>query len=149
MDHSIENLCAHLSLTEQEEEVIVVEENSLGDALVRAERCLLFKLLTIKHFNKEALKSTMKKIWRPVKAITVRDLNPTLFIAEFEDMKDKDRVKRDGPWLFDKQLVLASDVERLKQTHQVHYQRLCSGFISMIFQSWFVTLLWGDALARL
>lgn len=57
---------------------------------------------------------------RPVKSITIHDLNPTLFITEFEDIKDKDHVKCDGPWSFDKHLILTSDVEGLKQTHQVH-----------------------------
>ena len=79
---------------------------------------MLFKLLTSKHFNKGAFKSTTKKVWCPVHALTVRDLHLTLFSAEFEDMKVKEQVKRDGPWSFDKQLILTSDVDGLKQTHQ-------------------------------
>lgn len=103
MDLNLEKLCERLLLTEQEEEVLVVEENSLDDARVRRECCLLFKLLTTKHFNKAAFKLTMKKIWLPAKSITIRDLNSTMFIAKFEALWDKEQVKRDGPWSFDKQ----------------------------------------------
>lgn len=75
----------------------MVEEISLEDALARGQQCLLFKLLTAKHFNKEALKMTMKKIRHPFQSIAIHDLNPTLFIAEFEDLRDKEHVKRYGP----------------------------------------------------
>ncbi|CAI9758095.1 unnamed protein product [Fraxinus pennsylvanica] len=93
MDHLLEGLCERLSLKEREEDGLLLEESSVEEMIVRGEKCLIFKLMTVKHFNKEALKSTMKK--------------------------GKEKVKREGPWSFDRHLVITKDVMGLQQVHQV------------------------------
>ncbi|KAF5451933.1 hypothetical protein F2P56_026987 [Juglans regia] len=121
MEVDLEKMCGKLSLTEQEEEVVVVDEESLDGALGRSEKCLLFKLFTDKQFNKEAFKSTMKRLWRPGKSISIRDVSDNLFIAEFEDPWDKEHVFREGPWAFDKHSVLTNEVDGLQQAHQITF----------------------------
>lgn len=55
------SLCQWLSLTEQEEKVLTVEPTKLDNALARSDQT-------------------------PMKAVTVSDLDSSLFIAEFEDL---------------------------------------------------------------
>lgn len=45
------------------------------------------------------------------------DLDSTLFIVVFDDVHDKERMKREGPWTFDKHLGLVSEVEGFQQVH--------------------------------
>lgn len=60
IEFTLVSLYQQMSLIEQDEEVITVEEYNLEDAIATGISCLIFKLLTSKHFNKEALKLTMK-----------------------------------------------------------------------------------------
>lgn len=90
MAEDLEKLYKRFSLTDQEDEEIQVEPNMLHDAAFRNGKCLIITLLTNRHYNKEAFKQTMKKIWHPVKLIKFSDLDPTLFLVEFDDVRDKD-----------------------------------------------------------
>lgn len=80
---------------------------------------MIVKLLTERHYNRDAFKVTMKKAWRPARDIRFRDLNTSLTLIEFEDRRDKDRVIREGPWSFDKHLVLLQEVDGSQQVHQI------------------------------
>lgn len=47
------------------------------------------------------------------------DLSPTLSLVEFDDTLDKERMQLNGPWSFDKQLVIMQEIDRSKQVHQI------------------------------
>ncbi|XP_042968967.1 uncharacterized protein At4g02000-like [Carya illinoinensis] len=53
----------------------------------------------------------MRKVWRPVKGVKFCDLNTEFTLVEFEDTRDKIKVMREGPWLFDKHLVLLKEFD--------------------------------------
>lgn len=61
----------------------------------------------------------MKKILNPAKVARFQDLNAALMLVEFEDIRDKCRVVRDGPWSFDKQLVLIKEVNGNQPIHRI------------------------------
>lgn len=102
MADELKGLYGKMSLTEYEEEIIFVEEEVVRDTVCQGERCLIIKLLTLKHYNKEALKQMLWSVWGPVKMMCIQNLDSKLLIAEFDDIKDKERVIRDGPWTFNK-----------------------------------------------
>lgn len=80
---------------------------------------MLVKLLTKKYYNREAFKSTMKKIWHPVKPLCFSEIGDGLMVSEFEEYSDKLRVVCDGPWSFDKCLVLVKDFSREQQVKTI------------------------------
>ncbi|XP_040990918.1 uncharacterized protein At4g02000-like [Juglans microcarpa x Juglans regia] len=45
---------------------------------------------------------------------------PGLLLVEFDEQRDKIRVLHDGPWTFDKQLVLTKEFEGHLQIHEVY-----------------------------
>lgn len=106
---AVNQLCNRLQATELENKEIIVELESVEEVINRGKKCLLVKLLTNKYYNREAFKSTMKKIWRPVKPLCLSEIGDGLMMAEFEEYYDKLRVVCDGPWSFDKYLVLVKD----------------------------------------
>lgn len=59
----------------------------------------------------------MKKIWRPVRLIKLRDLASILILVKFDDITDKDQVIREGPWSFYKKLVMIKEVDENQQVH--------------------------------
>ncbi|XP_042958116.1 uncharacterized protein LOC122293664 [Carya illinoinensis] len=119
MADDLEGLYGHISLMESEEEVVFVDEAVVCDTVYRGEKCLIIQLLTMKHYNKEALKQMLRRIWRPIKPMHIQNLDSKFLIAEFEEIKDKERVIRDGPWTFDKQLVLVKDFDGAQQTQML------------------------------
>ncbi|XP_042974654.1 uncharacterized protein At4g02000-like [Carya illinoinensis] len=57
----------------------------------------------------------MRKVWRLVKSVKFRDLNAEFTLVEFEDSRDRAKVVREGPWSFDKHLVLLKEFDSLIQ----------------------------------
>lgn len=73
MKGKLESFYVKMSLAGEEQEEIHVEQNLMKNAVLRGENCLIMILLTSKHYNREAFKQIMKKIWRLVKTIRFRD----------------------------------------------------------------------------
>lgn len=62
----------------------------------------------------------MKKIWHPVKKIFFKDLGSNLLLVKFEDCTNKKIVqKEEGPWSFDKNLVLIKEFEGETQINKI------------------------------
>lgn len=49
-----------------------------------------------------------------MQGVQFHDLNSTLSLVEFDDLRDKERVLREGPWSFHKQLVMVQEVDGRK-----------------------------------
>lgn len=86
-----------------------MDARPLDEVLARGQHYLVTKFLTGKPYNKEAFKATMKKIWRPTKPMIFHKMGSDMKMAGFEDKMDKARVVRDGPWNFNRCLILMKD----------------------------------------
>ncbi|XP_042944768.1 uncharacterized protein LOC122278651 [Carya illinoinensis] len=124
MVEELDLLYASLSLTEKENEEVLVESSMVEEVLAKGKHCLIMCLLTRKHYNHEAFKATMKKVWRPVYGIKFRDLNTVFTLIEFEDEGDKSKVERDGMWHFDKQLILLKPFEGSMQISSIQIKHV-------------------------
>lgn len=119
MDEELSSMYEKLSLTIEESAKVAVDMEKLEDVRARGKKCLMVRLFTERHFNREAFKQTIRQIWQPTKSIKFWDLTPGLLLVEFDDQWDKARVLHDGPWAFDKQLVLTKEFEGHLQVHEV------------------------------
>lgn len=95
-----------LKLTEEEEN-IVIEINRNEEEEGRS--WLVGKLHTEKPFSKNALKATMKLIWKLSRDVDIMDLENDLFLFKFENEIDKGRVLDGAPWTFDKLLLMLQE----------------------------------------
>lgn len=96
---------------ELENEETVMELAAVKEAVNRGKNCLLVKLLTRKY--------TMKKIWRPIKPLCFYEMGARLMMAEFDDLNDKHCVVRDGPWNFDKCIILVKEFNEGQQLRNI------------------------------
>lgn len=117
MDMNFEEMYKKFSLTAMKSEEIQLDIQQLQDSVLCSEKCLVAKLFTEHHYNWAAFKSTMKRAWRSIRDIKFRDLNSMIMLIEFEHECDKDRVITDGPWSFDKHLVLVNKFDGYQQVH--------------------------------
>lgn len=111
MEAGVEDLCDQLRVTDLEQEELRIEPSFIGEVIARGRNCLLTKLLSSKYYNREAFKATMKMVWKSGKPIWFHDMGAGFMMVEFENPSDKLRVLHDGPWNFDKSLILLKDFE--------------------------------------
>ncbi|MCI00644.1 zinc CCHC-type-like protein, partial [Trifolium medium] len=95
-----------VELTKEEEEegfeadgVEVCEDEVFANSLVG-------KLWTTNHFNVRIFKQVIVQAWRLKNPVEVQDLNKNLFLFRFSSKKDVDTVIKNGPWSFDRNLLV-------------------------------------------
>ncbi|XP_050207941.1 uncharacterized protein LOC126657315 [Mercurialis annua] len=106
MDEGLAEACSQLRLTEDEQITITLEDVVDDYADEKAELSLVGKLLTRKPYNLNHLKNAMLSAWKLTKGVIIRDVGDELFVCEFFSKNDRCRIMADGPWNFDKQLIL-------------------------------------------
>lgn len=67
----------------------------------KGEYNLVEKIQAERTINKEALRSTLLKLWKTTKLFTIFDISPNIFIIKYECQTSKQRVMQCRSWLFD------------------------------------------------
>ncbi|CAL5385543.1 unnamed protein product [Camellia sinensis] len=113
MDDSLLDLTRTLSLTSEEDAVVRIGGGGDTTSLMmgKSDMCLVGKLLTRRPFNVEAMKSTLLSVWQPTKGMQVRVIGDNLFVFVFGHVVDKRRVLSNGPWTFDKHLLMLGEMD--------------------------------------
>lgn len=96
-------------LSKEEEEGIIVEAEEGGEDEI-FQRTLAGKLWTDNSFNSRAFTSTMISAWRLKNPVEVQELNKNLFLFRFAAKRDLEGVLRNGPWSFDRNILVLACV---------------------------------------
>lgn len=100
-----------LSFTEEEDDGIELGISCTKAARALGKNCVVLKVLTQRSINLDALRKNLRMLWKPNKSLQISEIEDELFMAEFGDTKDKQRVLNMSPWSFEKQLVLLQEFE--------------------------------------
>ncbi|KAI8004921.1 Uncharacterized protein LOK49_LG08G03245 [Camellia lanceoleosa] len=119
MVDSIADLASRLALTVDKKDTVVVDELLTTSFSERAGLGLVGKVLTTRPFNVEAMKSTLMTVWRPAKGMDFHVIGVNLFLFHFHHVADKRRVLLNGPWSFNKHLLLLNEVDAHLQPSEV------------------------------
>lgn len=87
--------------------------NSIAKVMDRGKSYILLKHFTSKYYNQEAFKATMRRVWRPTKSLNFHKMGKGFLMLEFELQSDKFWVMSDGPWSFNKNLILMKNFDGL------------------------------------
>ena len=88
MNEKLENLWGKLSLTEEEQTEVVVEEDWIEDEVGR--KCLIGKLLLNRRVNVEVMKNVLSNIWKLSSGLTIKEVGSRSFIFQFEDNMEEE-----------------------------------------------------------
>ena len=102
----INDLCANLTLEEEEAGGLEVEEDQAEQAQLVYQWCLVGRFLTDKSIDFAAMRSMMASLWKPVKGMCIKSLQPNLFLFQFFHERDLQRVIKGGPWSFNRHMLL-------------------------------------------
>ena len=122
MSESLEELWSRLSLTEEEQNEVVVEKEWIDEASVVGKKCLLGKILLSRAVNIEAMRNVFLKIWRLKSDLSIREVGDRLFLLHFEDELEKDRVFQKQPWSFNKSLIVLNEFDGLTHPNTVNME---------------------------
>ena len=92
MTKDLEEIWKSLTLIEEEKDHVDTEGALTKGNQAEEGNWLMAKLITRRSFNKKALMSTMKIIWRLSKDAEALVLDEKLFLFKFANKKDKQRV---------------------------------------------------------
>ncbi|GMP71721.1 hypothetical protein CsSME_00030018 [Camellia sinensis var. sinensis] len=124
MVDTIADLASRLTLTTDEQDTVVVDESLTTSVAERAGLGLVGKVLTTQPFNTEAMKSMLLQIWRPVQGMDFHVIGDNLFLFQFHHIADKRRVMLNGPWSFDKHLLLLNEVDVHLQPSEIRLSEI-------------------------
>lgn len=110
-------------LTEEEETVIDGDTNDEAELEAKVSLMLVGKLLTNRPFNFEAMKRTLKSVWRLKDGIAIRMVETNFFIFQFFLASDKEKVIRGRPWFFDNQLLILLEIDGKEQVSEVSFNK--------------------------
>lgn len=113
-----------LSLTDKEDQRIVMQtEDSDGGSIVAA------KFLTKRVINVESVLRALKPLWRTGMDFKTRDMGKNKVMLIFQDDADAERVIVNGPWSFDKHLIILSRVD-----DNTPFSKACFDYMSVWVQ---------------
>ena len=78
----------------------------LEEAKKAGKNCLIGKRVINKRVNVEALKNVLSAVWKPFSRMSITEVGNRLFIFQFEDNEEKERVLLQQPWSFNKSLLV-------------------------------------------
>ena len=99
-----------LAITEEEEDVLGIDEGMLEKGKGMRRFLVLAKILTRKPYSKEAFKRTMTSLWKTDGGVSARSLEYDIFLFTFNEEKDCRRILNMEPWHFDNALVLLKEI---------------------------------------
>jgi hypothetical protein len=109
-------LWGNLTLTEDEDCVEVdVQAKEFDTGATIGKTCVIGKLIVEHLVSKETIKDGLISWWKPFGDLVFKVLGENLFLIEFSDKRDKDRVLSGRPWAFESSLFLVEDFEALTQ----------------------------------
>lgn len=109
MEDKLESWWQKLSITEEEDEKIVLGSNSTKAAKEVERCCLVMKILSRRSIIIDALRKNLRMIWKPNKGVLIEEIDDEMFMVEFGDEKEKKKILELSPWSYNKQLILLQD----------------------------------------
>ena len=119
MDDEILVRCSALKITEEEEDVIALDNISTDVENPSMNLALVGKVMTVRPYNFEAFKRTMNQIWAISKHALFRSIENGLFVIQFATLRDKTKVLEGRPWTFDQHLIAMDEIEGALQPSEI------------------------------
>ena len=120
MEPNLEELWSIFSLTEEEKTKVVVDKTWVEKTETARRNCLLRKIFTKHNINLEAMKAVLFNIWKLSHGLEVKEVGDKMYVFQFEDRSEKDKVLVRQPWLFNKALIVLAEFDGFSSLEDVN-----------------------------
>ncbi|XP_050207931.1 uncharacterized protein LOC126657306 [Mercurialis annua] len=103
---SLSEMYSRITLAEEEDGGLEILEEEEGMVDKSFDWCLVGRVLTDTYINFSVFKQIMAGIWKPVHKVCIEMVAEHLFVFKFFHELDMRRVIEDGPWTFEKNLII-------------------------------------------
>jgi hypothetical protein len=111
MADDIDKLCSKVTLIGGERNGITISEGEVAESREQGDHCLVGKIRDDRKVNKEAFKTVLMRLWRIVGSVVFKEVEENLWVFEFSDKDDKERILAGRPWSFDRQIILLNELD--------------------------------------
>ena len=115
----LENLMKNFSLTKDKEDEVDLSHLRSDAGDTKADRCVVGHVLSGKPFNLCALSGALQGAWRLSHGFKLQEIGNNLFSCEFGSIAEKIKIMKEGPWHFDRQLILFGELQGIEQPSNV------------------------------
>ncbi|KAE8790024.1 LRR receptor-like serine/threonine-protein kinase FLS2 [Hordeum vulgare] len=109
-----------LKLLEEERKEVKIRLSSKEKGKI-SEPHAIGKVLFEKPAHSNAISLSLGRVWCPIKGIDYREVGDNLFMITFKQEPGKRKVLEDGPWMFDKDLVVVEDYDPGKRLEDYEF----------------------------
>lgn len=119
MSRTVEELNKQLEDMEDEEPIIIIQVEE--DIDHKTSLCLIGKLWTNTSFNAFGLLKTIRKVWKPTKGMTAKEIGTNLFSFQFNHWRDMDKILAMESWHFVKHLLVLKRLDNDTQLSAIKF----------------------------
>ena len=106
MDQAVVDGLLNLRLTREEEEEISITTRCRSELLEECNLSLFGRLLSDRHQNQRALKTTLRSAWKMGSNLQIVDVGNNILQFKYSSEYQLQWVEKNGPWNFDNNLLL-------------------------------------------
>lgn len=117
----IEEKYAALTLDEEEDTGLVLEDDEIAEYEENNRFILVGKLLTEKPVKFNFMKETLAAAWRPGKGMTVKEATENIYIFQFFHEVDMNRILEDGPWAYEQSLLVLKKLQPYQSPNEIPF----------------------------
>jgi hypothetical protein len=98
-------------LSKGEQKGTEIVDETIEELRIKGSRCIVGRLGEPKKLNKDAFKAILVRIWRPAGRLIFKEILDNLWLFEFSDERDKQKVMAGRPWSYDRTLLILNDFD--------------------------------------
>ncbi|XWS50373.1 hypothetical protein CRYUN_Cryun12cG0082400 [Craigia yunnanensis] len=130
MSEELEKLWEKLSLTEEEQTDVVIDKDWLAEVEELGKNCLIGRLVLNKKVNVGAMKNVICNAWKVSTSMIIKEVGNRLFVFQFRDTMEKERVLLCQLWPFNKSLLILENFDGKTKPDEVNLQ-WCSFWVQI------------------
>lgn len=82
------------------------------------------KVLSEKFAHQDAIGLSLDRVWCPIKGIGCKEVGENMFIFSFHQESGKRKAIKNGPWMFDKDLVVVEDYNTSRGLEEYEFNNI-------------------------
>ncbi|OMP03234.1 hypothetical protein COLO4_10561 [Corchorus olitorius] len=119
MAEGLSALWENFNLTKEETMEMAVNHTMVAESLAEGKLCLIGKLLSRRAVNIDVMRNVLHMVWKLSGGLQVREIGEKLYIFQFESEVEKERVYQQGPWNFNKALLVLKNYDAFISVEEI------------------------------